>query len=468
MQNRLSFITKLSYGLGNVSVMIAKQAPKRLCFPIYNLGLGVNAAWIGALFSVMRLWDAVTDPLVGYLSDNYTSRHGRRKPFIFLGAILTGITFALLWILPRDLSAVGYMVYLSIMLVLFYTALTLFSVPWYAMGYELTSDYDERTKLFAYPSFFSPVSQIGVAWLYYLTQRSFFEDTIEGVRYVGTFTGLLMIGFGLLPVFFVKEESTIGRRIVGTPAPKKTRPRTSFLVNLRQSLTCRPFLIISISITIVLMASAIVGSLHYYINIYYLFNGDQDAASAAIGWYWTTVYGVAALAVPVVSRLGVAFGKKAVFQASLFWGFLVMIARWFLYDPDHPYLQLVDGALYALMDASVFLLCQAMIADVCDYDELQHGQRREGVFAAVYGWMFKTGLALGALISGLVLARIGFDMKVVEVPSAETLETMRFIYSAVPAVVFLVAGCLYFFYPLSKDKMLEIASALKLRKADSL
>lgn len=454
----LSFSTKLAYGLGNIAVMIAKQAPKHLSFPIYNIALGVNSAWIGTLFFLLRFWDAVTDPLIGYMSDNCTSRWGRRKPFIFVGAILTGLFFAMIWMLPRDLSPIQYMGYLTFMFILFYTALTIFSVPWYAMGYELTSDYDERTNLFAYPSFFSPVAQIAVAWLYYLTQRSIFEDTIQGVFYVGIATGILMIIFGLIPVFFVKERS---RPVAPVQANKPKEKRPGFLIGLKQTLSCKPFLLISISITLVLMASIIVGSLHYYINIYYIFDGDKVAASTIIGWYGTLKFGTAALIIPVVSKLGVRYGKSNVFQASLFWGVIVMIARWFLFDPANPYLQLVDAVFYSVMDASVFLLCQSMIADVCDYDESQHGTRREGLFAAVYGWMFKMGLAIGALVSGYILAFIGFSKKVEEIPPLETLNNMRFIFSAIPACAFLIAGCLFFFYDLNKKKMIEISRELR-------
>jgi GPH family glycoside/pentoside/hexuronide:cation symporter len=459
MSHKIPFGTKLAYGLGNVAVMIAKQAPKRLSFPIYNIGLGVNAAWIGTLFSLMRIWDAFTDPLIGHLSDRCSTRFGRRKPFIFAGAILTGIFFAAIWMLPRGLSPGGYMVYLSITLLLFYTALTIFSVPWYAMGYELSDDYDERTKLFAFPSFFSPISQIAVGWLYFLTQRTFFEDTVEGARWVGSITGLLLIVFGLLPVLFVKEREVAEERPLATP-----RKKPGFFKSLRQTMTCKPFLMISLTISGILMASALVGSLHYYINIYYLYGGDSSAASTAIGWYWTAVYGVAAVLVPVISWLAVKFGKKAVFQAALFWGVLVMAARWFLYTPEMPYLQLLDGVMYAMLDAAVFLLCQSMIADVCDYDELEHGTRREGAFAAVFGWMFKTGLALGAFVSGILLASIGFDKAIAEMPSPETLETMRIIFAAVPGTIFLIMFVVMFFYPLTKPRMLLIRQTLEQRQ----
>lgn len=464
MSNKIPFGTKLAYGLGNVAVMVAKQAPKRLSFPIYNIGLGVNAAWIGTLFSLMRIWDAFTDPLVGHLSDRWVSRYGRRKPFILVGAILTGIFFAAIWLLPRGLSSVGYMVYLTITLLLFYTALTILSVPWYAMGYELTEDYDERTKLFAFPSFFSPISQIAVGWLYFLTQRTFFEDTVQGARWVGSITGLLLIVFGLLPVLFVKERTVAS----APPSVNPARQKPGFFKSLGQTMSCKPFLMISLTISGILLASALVGSLHYYINIYYLYGGDRSAASTAIGWYWTAVYGVAALLVPVISWLAVKFGKKVIFQGALCWGVLAMAARWFLYTPEMPYLQLLDGILYAFLDAAVFLLCQSMIADVCDYDELQHGTRREGAFAAVFGWMFKTGLALGAFVSGILLASIGFDKAVVDMPSPETIETMRIIFAAVPGTIFLIMFIVMFFYPLNKPRMMLIRGELEARNKSDL
>lgn len=460
--SKLSVKTKLAYGLGNVAVMVAKQAPKKLCMPIYNIGLGVNAAWIGTLFAFMRIWDAVTDPLIGHISDNFSSRYGRRKPFIVVGAILTGIFFAALWLLPRGMSPVGYMAYLTVMCILFYTALTIFSVPWYAMGYELTDDYDERTKLFAFPSFFSPLSQIGVAWLYFFVKMDCFRDTIEGVRYVGLITGALLIAFGLIPVLFVKESSARSDELLATNQAKEKKERGSFFKNLKESLSCKPFLIVSISVTLVLMASILVGGLLYYINIYYVFDGDQKAAAKMIGWYGTSVYLVAALIVPLVSKLAIRFGKKAVFQGALFWGVGVMIMRWFLFTPTMPYLQLLDGFMYAFLDASVFLLCQSMIADVCDYDEVQHGTRREGVFAAIYGWMFKSGMALGALAAGFLLAWIGFDKKVVD-PSAEALFSIRIYFSVVPAIAFLIAGLICFMYPLSRKKMTEIQAQLGAR-----
>src|SRR5512147_3246590 len=108
-EERLSLKTKLSYGLGNVAVMVGKQAPKQLSLPIYNVTLGVNAGYVGTVLALGRLVDAFTDPFVGYLSDGLATRWGRRRPFILFGAILAGLFFSALWLCPRGLTATGYL-----------------------------------------------------------------------------------------------------------------------------------------------------------------------------------------------------------------------------------------------------------------------------------------------------------------------------------------------------------------------
>ena len=117
---------------------------------VLNLGLGMNPALVGLLGALPRLTDAITDPLMGYISDNTRSRWGRRRPYIFCGAILVGIVFALLWQLPDNRSENYYFWYFLIGSFLFYLAYTVFVTPWVALGYELTPDYHERTRLMGF------------------------------------------------------------------------------------------------------------------------------------------------------------------------------------------------------------------------------------------------------------------------------------------------------------------------------
>jgi GPH family glycoside/pentoside/hexuronide:cation symporter len=137
---------KVAYGLGAfVNNLLAAASGGMMI--ILNLGLGLNPATVGLLGALPRITDALTDPMMGYVSDHTRSRWGRRRPYIFIGAIFAAITFALLWQLPREQSETFYFVYFLVGSILFYLGYTIFATPWVALGYELTPDYHERTRL---------------------------------------------------------------------------------------------------------------------------------------------------------------------------------------------------------------------------------------------------------------------------------------------------------------------------------
>ncbi|MDR2673939.1 MAG: MFS transporter [Opitutaceae bacterium] len=458
----LPFKTKLGYGLGNLSVMTAKQAPKQLALPIYNVALGVNPGAVGTLLALGRVWDAVTDPLVGYWSDKTVTRWGRRKPFILAGAISTSVFFAAMWMFPRGLAAAQYLGWFAAASFLFYLALGFFSVPWYAMGYELADSYDERTKLMAFPSALGPVGQILVGWLYWFTQRNMFADTVEGVRWVGMGAGAILLLFGLAPVLLVKE-----RPLPPAPAPPpptaaqgKQKPKTSFIAGVKAAMDNGPFMRLTAAFTLIVVGTSMVGGLGFYVHVYYLFGGDTKAASALVGWH-TTLWLVCSMCMtPLMAWLSVRFGKKEIFIAGLAWGVLRMAALWFLLVPAHPWLVLANAVLAGVDNAAIFMLCHAMIADVCDLDELHNGTRREGLFGALYGWFFKTGIALSFAVSGYVLAWIGFNRDLGGAQPPGTLLLMKACYCGIPALMFLAALAVFARYPISRRVADDIRARL--------
>jgi len=218
-KERVSFIQKLAYGFGASADMIGFHAPAQLIMPVYTIALGVNPALVGIAIGITRVWDAFLDPVMGAISDKTQSRHGRRRPYIFSGAILAGLTFALMWQIPIGWSDTGYFTLLIGSLILFYTAFTIFTVPYHAIGYEMTSSYHERTSVMSYRMFFNMIGNISAGWLLAGTQLDWFDSTLEGARYIGPLTGLVFILFGIAPVFFIKE-----RRAVQSSAAKRQLP----------------------------------------------------------------------------------------------------------------------------------------------------------------------------------------------------------------------------------------------------
>jgi glycoside/pentoside/hexuronide:cation symporter, GPH family len=458
-EQRLSLKTKLSYGLGNVAVMVGKQAPKQLSLPIYNVTLGVNAGYVGTVLALGRLVDAFTDPFVGHLSDGLATRWGRRRPFILLGAIFAGLFFTALWLCPRGLTPAGYLTWFIAASLLYYMMLSLFCVPWYALGYELAPNYDERTRLMAFPSILGPVGQILVSWLFPLTQLPIFTDTMHGIRWVGTGAGLVIVVFGLIPAFFLKER--FGS--VSTSAGKK-KPRQSLLTGVKSAVKNGPFVRLTLAVTTVLIGASMVGGLGFYVFVYYLYGGDKTAGSVLLGWHMTIQLAANMVLAPFLAKLSVRFGKKEVFLAAIGWGCVRSALLWFLLDPAHPWLVLINAVLMGVDNVAIFMLCHAMIADVCDVDERDHGNRREGLFGSLFSWVFKNGIALSYALSGFILVWIGYNPTKGAAQLPRTMELMKTFYSAVPAVFFLLAFWVFFKYPISRRLATEVRAELDERR----
>lgn len=457
----LSFRTKLGYGLGNFACMIGKQAPKQLSLPVYNVALGVDPSGVSTVLALGRVWDAVTDPLVGHWSDRVSTRWGRRKPFMLLGAVLTGLFFAAMWMIPRGLGPSAYLAYYAVTSFLFYLALTIFSVPWYALGYELAKTYDERTSLMAYPAVIGPLAQILVGWLYALTQLSFFSDTLDGVRWVGAGAGVLLLVFGLMPVLLVREDAL-------PPAPVKAKAAKAkgpgFVSGVRAAFRNRPFRALTLAFTAILIGSSLVFGLGFYINTYYLFNGDTRAAGVLLGWMSTVTLVTTMVFTPLAARLAGRFGKKEVFMAGICWAIARMVAQWFLLTPEMPYLMLVNAVLLGVESAAIYMLCHAMIADVCDLDEYENGTRREGLFGAIYAWVYKTGLAMAFAASGYVLVLIGFDRELGGAQTPHTLTAMKIVFCALPLVMYAAALAAMRGYDLDKTRCEAMRGEMARRK----
>jgi len=179
-EDRIPFHLKLIYGVGAfVNNLLAAAIGGMMI--VLNLGLGMNPAVVGLLSALPRLFDAFIDPLMGYISDNTRTRWGRRRPYIFVGAILSGIALALLWQLPRGESESFYFWYFLGGSLIFYVGYTIFAAPWVALGYELTPDYHERTRLMGVQNFIGQLAYIVAPWfLLFMQSKTYFDDMVDG------------------------------------------------------------------------------------------------------------------------------------------------------------------------------------------------------------------------------------------------------------------------------------------------
>ncbi|HPT32485.1 MAG TPA: MFS transporter, partial [Prolixibacteraceae bacterium] len=211
-EDRISFRQMAAYGAGGIIPIALFNIAGQLVGLMGNISLGLSAFWLGVILIIPRLWDAVSDPIVGHLSDNARTRWGRRRPFLLIGGIAVAVFFVVMWWIPRGEMVHAWfptessfqwfqLSYILFVLLLFFTATTVFEIPHGALGMEMTSDYHMRTRLFSAKSFVGNIFALSTPWLFALANLEVFRgpggNEADGMRYVS-----LMIAAILIPLSF--------------------------------------------------------------------------------------------------------------------------------------------------------------------------------------------------------------------------------------------------------------------------
>ena len=454
-EDRVSRKNKIGFGMGAVSECIMSNSIGQMAGYVLNLGLGMRPELVGWLLAIPRVWDAFTDPVIGSWSDNIRTRWGRRKPFVFAGAVLSAIIFSAMWFLPRGWSEMAYFWYFLGMSLLYYTAFTMWVVPWSAMGCEMTKDYNERTRIMAYRTFFMSVGGFVPAWLFALTKLPIFTDVVQGARYVGMGTAVVMLLFGLVPVFFAKENYS---------AEIQKQAKIKFSTSMKATFGNKSFLLLNTIVLVVCAGLFMINGLDPYVNIYYVCNGEMASASIWIGWSALAYQVSGILFVFPVTWLAKVRGKKFSLSFFLILSLAAALLKWVCYNPAHPWMVILPSFLMSAGLCALWTLANSMLADICDVGELQTGKRMEGAFNAVAGWIRKVGLSLSLLISGYVISSTGFDVDLGAMQTDSTIFWMRLMAVAIPSAMILIALALIPFYTITETRAHEVRTELKNRK----
>ena len=289
-KDRISKGQKFAYGLGAIVNNLLGGAIGYMSI-VLNVGLGINPALVGTLQAIPRLTDALTDPIMGYISDNTRSKYGRRRPYIFIGAIFVGLTFALMWQLPAGYSEMFYFWFFLIGSIIFYLFYTIFATPWVALGYELTSDYHERTLLMGVMNFMGQFAWITLPWFYaFMENDRFFSDSVQGARTLAIIIGVFVAVVGIMPAIFTRE------RFVAND--KEVKVKIKFFAGLKKNIVdfSKGLMITIKRVEFLKLCSGtfflfngimLVGAFSSYITIFYVCGGDTDQGAKYMGLFGT-------------------------------------------------------------------------------------------------------------------------------------------------------------------------------------
>ncbi|HSM19345.1 MAG TPA: MFS transporter, partial [Hyphomicrobiales bacterium] len=291
--DRIPFRLKLVYGLGAfVNNLLAAASGGMMI--VLNLGLGMNPALVGLLGALPRLTDALTDPIMGYISDNTETRWGRRRPYIFAGAISAGIIFALLWQLPPGRTESWYFWFFLIGSIVFYLAYTVFATPWVALGYELTPDYHERTRLMGVQNFIGQLAYVIAPWFLLIMQSELlFDNMVEGAAGLAIMIAVVVMAVGILPAIFLKErfkDLAVAEAHAGDRKPAYagiTSSIADFMRGFGITLRSKPFLKLCAATFLVFNGFMMISSFQFYVIIYYVFGGDMVRGAEYAGYAGT-------------------------------------------------------------------------------------------------------------------------------------------------------------------------------------
>lgn len=467
-KDKVPMIQKAAFGAGHLVNNLLPGALGVFSFFLLT-AFGMDPFLAGLLGGLPRIYDAITDPIMGYISDNTKSKWGRRRPYIFVGAILSGILFALLWQLDAENSQQYNFWYFLIFSLIFLTGNTIFATPLIGLGYEMTFDYKERTRLMGFSQTIGQFAWMIVPWFWVLIANpNLFDTQAEGVRTLSIIVGGVCLILGVLPAIFCKEVDQTNLQNREDLSFRKIFDNLKGLLrNMALISKNRSFLRLCGATFLVFNGFQMVASFSYFIIVFYLFNGKYDAAGTWPAWFSTISAVVTAfLIIPVITWMSNKWGKRRAFIISTAISIVGYMLKWWGFNPDNPWLMLAPIPLMAFGIGGLFTLMMSMTADVCDLDELRNGMpRKEGTFGAIYWWMVKLGQGLALVLGGLVLKMVGFDQNAA-VQTADTIHNLRLADIIIPAITAALAIVVMWNYDLTEERAHEIKAELVSRRGE--
>jgi len=434
--------TKVFYGIGDLGNAVVNSAIQFFLMKFYTDGALILPALAGNALLIGKIWDAINDPLFGWLTDKTKSRFGKRRVFMIFGAIPLAIAVALLWYVPAA-NRIWTFVWIALTFMLFDTVWTLTNVPYYALTSELTDDYDERSSLTTYRMVMAvPAYLLGAAITPAIVGLFALQRT--GYAFIGILYGVISAVVLLVSAAGFRERKVA---LESKPEPNPFKSMGAALRNKPFVWLCAVYLTVNLSFAFIKILMA------YYIE-YQLLMKAQTTLVMGLMLVCVTI------SLPFWQWLSRKMDKGPAYAIGMGVGALAVLITFFLPHGATPLIYVVS-VLAGFGFAANWIFPWAMVADVGDYDRLETGQQRTGMYYGVWGLATKISEALALAAVGWILTGFGYVANAVQTPFA--LLGIRLFFGLVPAAFIFIALPFLYRYPITRRSHAEVRLKLQAR-----
>ncbi|MHB1454982.1 MAG: MFS transporter [Saccharofermentanales bacterium] len=459
---------KIGFGTGDMAYGIITQMVGTYIVFYSNAVLGIPGSLVGFAVSISVMWDAISDPLMGYLSDSTRSeRFGKRHLYILIGIISIAISNFLLWSIDHRWPTMTKFSALLFCLLLLKTAITVYATPYSALGAELTTDYNDRTSIQGIRTIFFLVGLMSATVMGFFV---FFNPTDaypvgqqnpDAYLLMGGTVSLIALTFGLVAFFSTRKYLPRIKKL-HTSDPEKV----SFLKifsSIRLAMTNRNYRLIVIAYLLTNISTAIISSLGIHVFTYTFKLGNNG-----IGIIFGVLFSVSILSLPVWVKISKKIDKKATVITGIAFslcGCLMLLIYVIIKDSiaGNVLALLPFSAVAGFGSGALISLPYSMIADTIDVDELKTGVRLEGVYYGTLTFFYKFSQAFTIFLIGILLDLIRFDASAAVQPE-KTVLTLGFTITGVGFLVLTLAAFTYMKYDLTRKKIADVQEQIDARQ----
>lgn len=419
---KLPWHVKAGFGVGDLGGNLFFTAMGFYTLNYLTDTVGIAAVLAGAAVLIGKIWDAVTDPMMGFISDRTRSRWGRRRPYFLFGALPLLLTMWYFFSAPDyNKAQLPGMIWAIVTLCLLNTAYTVVNIPYGSLTPEITKDYKERTALNGYRFSFAVIGTIlGAAVVLPIIDLA--GGARRGYPLVGLIFGCIMAATIMVTFFAVREPSH-----ADTPRPKEKFFAT-FRVVFKNNIYMRLAAVYTLNLTGITLVQTIL--LYYFKYIY------KDEAMTTVAMI--LLLGVAMICVPVSVLVAKKIGKKRTYQMALA---ILAVSCIAIFAFGHIFGMMFTLAVMIFAGVGIgfgYVPPFAMLPDVVEVDAVQTGSRKEGAYYGMWTFFSKIGVALAAALTGVLLELAGYQANLAG-QSPLTLFIIRLVIGPVPALIF-IAG----------------------------